>query len=116
VNADKAILMAAFARIDPVALALGMGCVSALALFLMTAILVVKGAPPGVPVGAHLGALEAYFPGYSVSWPGAAIGAAYAGATGAAIGFLFSVLWNLSHILYIILVVLRASWWRMTAN
>lgn len=115
-NADKALLMAAFARMDVVALAVAMGTVCAIGLFLMTATLLIKGAPPGTQIGTHLGLLAIYLPGYSVSWGGSAIGAAYAWIIGAVIGFVWAVLWNLTHYLYIILVVVRAHWWRLMAD
>ena len=115
-NADQAVLMAAFARFDVVALAVAIGTVCAIGLFLLTAVLLVKGAPPGMPIGTHLGVLGSYLPGYSVSWGGSAIGAVYAWMIGALAGFVWAALWNLTHFLYIILVVLRAHWWRMMAD
>ena len=115
-NADKAVLMAAFARMDVVALAVAMGAVCAIGLFLLTVTLLVKGTPPGMPIGTHLGLLGIYLPGYSVSWGGSAIGAAYASIIGALIGFIWAVLWNLTHYLYIIVVVVRANWWRLMAD
>jgi len=115
-GADKALLMAAFARMDVAALAVALGTVCAVGLFLMTAVLLVKGAPPGAHVGPHLGLLDTYLPGYSVSWSGGVIGAAYAWIIGAVTGFAWAVMWNLTHYLYIILVVVRAHWWRMMAD
>lgn len=108
--------MAAFARMDVVALATAMGTLFAVGLFMMTAILLVKGAPPGEHVGGHLGLLGIYLPGYTVSWSGALIGAIYAWIGGAFLGFVWAVLWNLSHILYVALVLVRAHWWRMLAE
>lgn len=108
--------MAAFARMDVVALAVAMGTLLAVALFLMTAILLVKGAPPGQHVGPHLGLLGVYLPGFSVSWGGAVVGAVYAWIGGAILGFVWAVLWNLSHFLYIALVLARAAWWRLLAE
>lgn len=105
--------MAAFARMDVPALAIAMGSVLAAGLFLMTAVLLLKGAPEGRHVGLHLGLLGAYFPGYSVSWAGALVGATYAWIVGALVGFTWAVLWNLSHFLYIALVLIRNQWWRM---
>src|ERR1700741_3022080 len=102
-SADQAVLVAGFARIDVMALAIALGTVVAVGLFLMTAALLVKGAPPGMPVGTHLNLLGFYLPGYSVSWGGSLIGAGYAWMIGASIGFVWAVLWNLSHYLYIIL-------------
>lgn len=108
--------MAAFGRIDVVALAVAMGTVFALGLFLMTVALLIKGAPPDMRVGPHLSLLSIYMPGFSVSWVGAVIGAAYAWIVGAAIGFALAVLWNLTHYLYIILVVVRDRWWRLMGD
>lgn len=116
VNTDKAVLMASFARIDVIALAVAVGGVCALTLFLGTIILLLKGAPEGMHIGTHLGLLGIYLPGYSVSWSGSVIGAIYAGAIGAIIGCVWGVLWNLTHFFYIILVVVRAHWWRMMAD
>lgn len=115
-NADKAVLMAGFARMDVVALAIATGAVSAIGLFLMTITLLMKGAPPGVQIGTHLGLLDVYLPGYSVSWRGSIIGAAYAWIIGALIGSVWAVLWNLTHYLYIVLVVVRAHWWRLMGD
>lgn len=108
--------MAAFGRIDVVALAVAMGTVCALGLFVMTVALLIKGAPPGLRVGPHLSLLGIYFPGFSVSWVGAIIGAAYAWIGGAVLGFVLAVLWNLTHYLYIILVVVRDRWWRLMGD
>ena len=116
IRADQAVLMAAFGRIDVVALAVAMGTVFALGLFLMTAFLLIKGAPPGTRVGPHLSLLSIYMPGFSVSWVGAVIGAAYTWIVGAVIGFALAVLWNLTHYLYIILVVVRDRWWRLMGD
>lgn len=115
-RADKAVLMAGFARMDVVALAIAMGALFALALFLLTATLILKGAPPGQHVGPNLGLLAIYFPGYSVSWVGSVIGALYAGVTGTVLGFVWAVLWNLSHFVYIGLVLMRAQWWRLLSD
>ena len=116
IRADQAVLMAAFGRMDVVALAVAMGTVCAIGLFLMTVTLLIKGAPPGMHTGTHLGLLGVYMPGYSVSWGGSVIGAVYAWIGGAMIGFVWAVLWNLTHYLYIILVVVRERWWRLMGD
>ena len=115
-NADQAVLAAGFARLDVVALAVAMGFVFAIGLFVLTAFLLIRGAPQGIDIGTHLGLLGIYLPGYDVSWSGSIIGAAYAWIIGAVIGFVWGVLWNLSHYLYILLVVVRAHWWRIMAD
>ena len=115
-DTDKAILMAAFAKIDVIALAVALGSISALMLFLATVGLLLKGAPPGTEVGPHLALLSVYLPGYSVSWFGAVVGALYAGIIGGFLGFVLAVLWNLTHYLYVVAIVVRTAWWRMMAE
>lgn len=116
VRSDQAVLMAAFGRVDVVALAVAMGTVCAVVLFLLTVTLVLKGAPSGMRVGPHLALLGIYLPGYSVSWGGSVIGSVYAWIIGASIGFVWAVLWNLSHYLYILMVVIRDRWWRLMGD
>lgn len=115
-NTDKAILMAAFARIDAVAYAIAAGTVCALLLFAATAILLVKGTQSGVEIGQHLSLIGIYLPGYDVSWTGGLLGAFYAWVLGAVAGFVLALLWNLTHYLYITAIVVRAAWWRMMAE
>ena len=107
---ERLLLMSAFARMDGVAMAAAMAGVFALGLFLATAVLLVQGAAPGVPVGPNLSALSTFMPGYSVSWGGGLIGACYAGVIGALVGYILSVLWNLTHILFVGFAVMRANW------
>jgi hypothetical protein len=115
-DTDKAILMAAFAKMDAVALAIALGSIWAFLLLAATAALLLKGAPHGHEVGQHLGLIGIYLPGYEVSWSGALIGAVYAWVIGAALGFVLAVLWNLTHYLYITAIVVRSAWWRMMAD
>lgn len=115
-NVDKAVLMAGFARMDVMALAVAVGGVCATILFLGTITLLLKGAPANAHIGPHLGMLSGYLPGYSVSWSGSVVGAIYSGVIGAVIGFVWGALWNLTHYLYIILVVVRAYWWRLMVD
>jgi len=116
VDTDKAILMAAFARMDPVALAVALGSTWALMLFAATTILLLKGAPEGGQIGTHLDLIGIYLPGYEVTWPGALLGALYLWLIGAIVGFVLAVLWNLTHYLYVIMTVVRSTWWRMMAD
>ena len=115
-DTDKAILMAAFARMDPVALAVAIGSIWALILFTATIILLLKGAPDGGQVGRHLGLIGVYLPGYDVTWTGGLLGAAYVWVIGAIAGFSLAVLWNLTHYLYVIMIVVRSAWWKMMAD
>ncbi len=113
---DKAILMAAFARIDPLALAVALGSISGLILFITTAVLLVKGMLDGGDPGPHLTQIGIYLPGYEVSWTGAVLGAAYFWVIGAVVGFVLAALWNMTHHLYVAVIVVRAMWWKMMAD
>ena len=115
-NQDKAILMAAFAKIDPIALAIAVGCIWGLMLFLATGLLLTQGTSEGQQVGPHLTLLGIYLPGYNVSWFGALLGAFYFGIIGSIGGFVIAVIWNLTHYIYIVLTVARAVWWKMMAD
>jgi hypothetical protein len=101
------IVRAAFARFDVVALGIAMGCVGALGLWAATAILLVKGAPPGVTVGPHLALLTNFLPGYNVSWPGSVVGLFYGFLVGLAFGVLIAVVWNVVHHIYLVQAVTR---------
>src|SRR5262249_5330422 len=94
-------LMALFARIDAVAMSIAVGVIFALGLALATAVLLVEGAPQGMPVGTNLSALDNVLPAYSVTWPGVFIGAAWAGVIGAIAGFLVATIWNFAHIIFL---------------
>ena len=110
---DKAILVAAFAKINPAALAVALGSVMGLVLFIATAVLLVKGTVAGTEPGPHLTLLGVYLPGYEVSWTAAVLGAVYMSVIGAIAGFVLAVLWNLTHHLYIAVIVVRTMWWKM---
>ena len=112
-SADKAILMAAFAKMDAVALAVAVGTTWALMLMLATAILLLKGAPEGQEIGGHLELLGIYLPGYRVSWGGGLLGACYVWLL---TGFLLALLWNMTHYLYVVMIVVRSAWWRLMAE
>jgi hypothetical protein len=115
-SADKAILMAAFAKMDAVALGVAVGSTWALMLLLATAILLLKGAPQGESIGSHLNLLGIYLPGYRVSWGGGMLGAVYVWFLGAVTGFVLALLWNLTHYLYVVMIVVRSAWWRLMAE
>ena len=101
------IVRAAFARFDVVALGIATGCVGALGLWAATAILLVKGAPPGVTVGPHLALLANFLPGYNVSWPGSVVGLFYGFLVGLGFGVLIAVVWNTVHHIYLVQTVTR---------
>ncbi len=95
------IVKSAFARLDIVALSVAAGTVLGLCLFVATAWLLVKGAPPGVHVGPHLGLLAHYLPGYSVSWFGSVLVVVYGFLMGIVAAVVFGVIWNVAHYLYL---------------
>jgi protoporphyrinogen oxidase len=80
-----------FAKLDPVALGTAFGVVSALTLFLASAVLLLKGGPN---VGRNLSLLGHYLIGFDVTWAGALLGAAELGGWGFALGFLVAWLRN----------------------
>lgn len=71
---ERQALTRAFHRTSEQGWGLALGFLGALALFVATVTLVIRGGPN---VGQHLALLSVYLPGYSVTWKGAFIGAAY---------------------------------------
>lgn len=103
-EAERTALARAFARLDPVALAVAVGVVSGVGLWAATVGLVLRGGPN---VGFHLGRLAWFLPLYDVTWAGAFIGAVEAGALGAAAGAGMALLWNTYHRLFVALLIAR---------
>jgi hypothetical protein len=103
------IIMWALAKLDVVAFVVASAAVTGIALFLLTLFLVVKGAPPGVPVGPHLAQLAVFLPGYSVSAGGAVIGGLYASLAGGIAGFFLAGFWNAAHALFLAVIRMRAT-------
>ena len=68
------------------------GMVTGFGLFAATVWLLIKGGPN---VGQNLNLLGAYYPGYSVTWPGSLIGLAYGALTGAVVGWCVASIYNL---------------------
>jgi hypothetical protein len=81
----------AVARLKAAVVGLLFGLMAGIALFSMTAILLIENGPN---TGAHLRLLSHYAPGYRVTWSGAFVGFGWAfvfgGAAGWAIGFLYN--------------------------
>ena len=96
------LIKAAFARLDILALAIAAGITGASLLFLATAWLLLRGAPPGVQVGPHLALLANFLPGYSVSWVGGMVGIFYGFLIGFCSGAAFGAFWNLIHYVYLL--------------
>ena len=104
--AAEVILETIFARMDPVAMGGAVGVVSGLALFLATAILLIKGGPI---IGPNLSLLSHYLLGYRVTWAGAFLGLVEAGAIGFILGYLFACLRNLALAAYAYYIKRRAE-------
>ena len=99
---DRQRLIQAFARLRPAAFGISCGTVAGILLFLLTAILVVKGpAAPGLEVAPHLAILSNYLPGYRVTWPGAFIGFLWSFPFGFLSGYLLASFLNFHHALYL---------------
>ena len=99
----------AFARLDGGAFATASATIAAAFLFVLTLALVIKGAPPGIPVGPHLGKLAVFFPGYGVTFGGAFVGALYAGVVGGLLGWVLALVWNFTHSLVLAVIRVQAS-------
>ena len=84
-------LRQAVARASEQGWGIAVGLLCGLGLTTATAVLIIKGGPTP---GQHLGMLEAYFPGYSVTWLGATIGFVYAFVAGYAIGRTVATIYN----------------------
>ena len=100
-------LQAAFARMDPIAMMVSLGSLAALLLWGATALLLWKGAPAGIAVGGHLNLLAFFLPGYSVSWTGSLFGLFWGFLIGAVTGWCIAALWNMTHHLYLMFIVLK---------
>ena len=84
-------IRAAVARLRTGIVAVAMGTMGGLVLFLATAWLLIR---DGQNVGATLGLLSNYYPGYSVTWPGAVVGFVYGALTGALAGGALAWIYN----------------------
>lgn len=100
------VIASAFAELDPVALGVAVGVVSGLGLFLMTALLLLKGGPE---IGSNLSLFRHYLPGFEVTWRGAVIGFIAAGVGGGALGYVGAWLRNQGMAAYAVLVRRRAE-------
>ena len=81
----------AAARMHRMTLCLTFAVVSGLTVFLVTAILLLKG---GESVGPHLALLGQFFPGYTVSWIGSLVGFFWGAILGGILGFIFGSVYN----------------------
>jgi hypothetical protein len=102
----ESLIVAAFARIDAVALGCAFGLVAGLAIFTATIVLVAKG---GDPVGPRLALLGEYFVGYTVTPLGSFVGFAYGAVLGFGAGWLLASLRNLYLAIYLHVVRVRSQ-------
>lgn len=109
-DTSRIMLLALFARIDTVAMALSAGAVIGLVIFLATAVLLLKGAPPDKAIGPNLSALSTFMPGYTVTWLGGLAGAVYGFIVGSVVGFVLAVLWNFTHLMFVGFAAMRGNW------
>lgn len=104
---ERLAILALFARMDTVAMSIALAVACALGLALATAVLLIAGAPPGVPVGPNLSGLGTFLPGYRVNWPGTLVGAGYGALIGAVAGFAIGTFWNFAHLVFLGTAALR---------
>ena len=86
-----ALVAAAFARYDAIALGVAVAAIAGFGLFLATITLLLRG---GDPIGPNLSLLGVYLFGYSVSWGGAGVGLVEGAAGGFAFGWILAGLLN----------------------
>ena len=81
---EEEIIQMVFAKLDPLALGVAVGMVSGLAVFVATAILLIKGGPV---VGPRLSLLGHFLFGFKMTWGGALVGCLETGLAGFWIGY-----------------------------
>jgi hypothetical protein len=107
---DRVLALIVFARLDLLAAACGAAVCGGIALLVATYVLLLWGAPPGVPIGPNLAGLSTFLPGYHVSWAGGLVGMFYGSVIAGALGVIFAAIWNFTHIAVLGLIALRALW------
>ena len=100
------LIVQSLARLDQTALGFALGTLLAVAVFLATNILVLKG---GEVVGPNLVLLNQYFIGYTVTFAGSLIGLFYGFVSGFILGWLIAFLRNSIITLYLAVLKLRQS-------
>ena len=88
---EEELIKRAVLRLNGNVLGLVIGSLGALAIFVATNWLVLKG---GEVVGPHMGLLDQFFYGYSVTFTGSLIGAAYVFVIGYLCGLLIGWIYN----------------------
>jgi len=103
---EDEVIEAMFARLDPLALGVAVGTVSAFGTLVATAILLFKG---GTVIGPNLSLLKHYLFGFEMTWAGAFVGFLEAGLWGLAFGFCTAGLRNWTLNVYASLVRQRGE-------
>ena len=106
---ERIVLNAIFAKIDKTAFSLSTGMVFFLTMFVITTISILKNDGESVMVGPDLIALAYYLPGYNLTWVGNFLGSLYVGIVGLALGWFFGMLWNLTHYLYLAILMKKIN-------
>jgi len=107
---DRVLVLMVFARLDLLAAACGAAVCGGVGLLLATYVLLLWGAPTGVPIGPNLAALSTFLPGYEVSWAGGLVGMFYGLVIGGGFGLVFAAVWNFTHTVTLGLIALRGFW------
>jgi hypothetical protein len=102
---ERIVLNAIFAKIDKLAFSASTGVFFFLSMFVVTGFSIIKGNVSGSMIGPDLAMLSYYLPGYSMTWLGNVLGSVYVGIVGSVLGWLFGVLWNLTHYLYLAMLM-----------
>ena|SRR5215203_1739442 len=92
VDPTEQILERAVLRLNANILGVVLGLIAALAIFIATNFLILKG---GEVVGPHLSLLRNFFPFYSVTFLGSIVGFGYGLVSGYLAGFLIAFIYNL---------------------
>jgi len=102
-RASDELLLKAFAKFDKIALGTAVGLCFGSVVFLITALLILKG---GEQVGPNLELLGQFFIGYEVTWGGGFVGLIYGFVVGFVFGFFLAALRN--GFVFVYLAVARA--------
>ncbi len=105
-NPLPAPLLQAFAPLHKVAMGLASGIVLGGLIFLMTAVLLLRG---GEVIGPNLALLGQYFIGYTVTWPGAFVGLLWGFVAGFVLGWGFALVRNIVFWIWLALIKSRAE-------
>jgi hypothetical protein len=103
---QEELITSAFLPLHKLAFGLATGTAAAVAVFLLTAVYLLRDPKPGF----NLALLAQFFAGYTVSWPGAFVGAAWAGFSGFVMGWFLAFSRNLLVGIALFLVRRRAEW------